>query len=127
MDLCLKMKHALPITREVSNLEPYTPGPAGEVSNLAFYILTFCCYFLFSINATAQNLPQFTDITHAAGIDFVHNTGAFGEKYLPETMGSGCAFIDYNMDGWQDILLVNGKDWEGKPNPETANDGTLPQ
>ncbi len=66
--------------------------------------------------ATAQSLlPQWTDITRTAGIDFVHNNGAFGEKYLPETMGSGCAFLDYDSDGWQDILLVNGKDWPGKP------------
>jgi len=56
---------------------------------------------------------QFVDITRQAGIRFQHNTGAFGQKYLPETMGSGCAFLDYNNDGWQDILLVNGMDWPG--------------
>ena len=100
---------------EVSNLGTYISRPAGEVFNLAFRILICCCYFFFSLNVAAQPLPQFTDITHPAGIDFVHNTGAFGKKYLPETMGSGCAFIDYNTDGWQDILLVNGKDWEGEP------------
>ena len=61
----------------------------------------------------AETLPQFVDITRAAGIDFVHNTGAFGEKYLPEEIASGCAFIDYDNDEWQDILLVNGKDWQG--------------
>ena len=77
------------------------------------HLITFLIFS--SLNAGAQNLPQFTDITQTAGIDFIHNTGAFGEKYLPETMGSGCAFIDYDNDGWQDILLVNGKDWEGKP------------
>ena len=76
--------------------------------------LTF--YFLFTnlLNTTsvlADPLPQFTDITEEAGIEFIHNNGAFGKKYLPETMGSGCAFLDYNSDGWQDILLVNGKDW----------------
>src|SRR3989475_12865849 len=48
-----------------------------------------------------------------AGIDFRHNSGAFGEKYLPETLGAGCAFLDYDNDGWQDILLVNGMDWPG--------------
>ena len=63
--------------------------------------------------AIAEPLPQFVEVTKAAGIDFVHNSGAFGKKYLPETMGAGCAFIDYNNDGWQDILLVNGKDWPG--------------
>jgi hypothetical protein len=56
---------------------------------------------------------QFVDITRQAGIRFVHNSGAFGKKYLPETMGSGCAFLDYDNDGWQDILLVNSMDWPG--------------
>jgi enediyne biosynthesis protein E4 len=54
-----------------------------------------------------------TDITGAAGIDFHHNSGAFGAKYLPETLGPGCAFLDYDNDGWLDILLVNGMDWPG--------------
>ena len=48
-----------------------------------------------------------------AGIRFPHNSGAFGEKYLPETLGPGCAFLDYDNDGWQDILLINGMDWPG--------------
>ena len=38
-----------------------------------------------------------------------------GKNTSPKQLGSGCAFIDYNNDGWQDILLVNGKDWEGEP------------
>jgi enediyne biosynthesis protein E4 len=56
---------------------------------------------------------QFRDITQQAGIRFVHNNGAFGKKYLPETMGPGVAFIDYDNDGWPDIFLVNGMDWPG--------------
>jgi len=56
---------------------------------------------------------QFRDITQRAGIHFVHNNGAFGKKYLPETMGPGVAFIDYDNDGWPDIFLVNGMDWPG--------------
>jgi len=56
---------------------------------------------------------QFHDITQQAGIHFVHNNGAFGKKYLPETMGSGVAFMDYDNDGWPDIFLVNGMDWPG--------------
>ena len=55
----------------------------------------------------------FTDITAQAGIHFKHNSGAFGKKYLPETMGSGVCFIDYDNDGWQDILLINSMDWPG--------------
>ena len=54
---------------------------------------------------------EYTDVTADAGIRFKHNSGAFGKKYLPETIGSGCAFLDYDNDGWQDILLVNSMDW----------------
>ena len=54
---------------------------------------------------------EFTDVTAQAGIHFKHNSGAFGKKYLPETIGAGCAFLDYDNDGWQDILLVNSMDW----------------
>ncbi len=57
---------------------------------------------------------RFTDVTTRAGIRFHHNSGAFGQKYLPETLGPGCAFLDYDGDGWQDILLVNGMDWPGR-------------
>jgi len=63
---------------------------------------------------------QFTDVTAAAGIHFVHNSGAFGGKYLPETLGPGCAFLDYDNDGWQDILLVNGMDWPGHRRQRTT-------
>jgi hypothetical protein len=56
---------------------------------------------------------EFADITSLAGIHFKHNSGAFGKKYLPETMGSGVCFIDYDNDGWQDILLINSMDWPG--------------
>ncbi len=52
----------------------------------------------------------FRDITQQAGIRFTHTNGATGKKYLPETMGPGCAFLDYDNDGYADILLINGKD-----------------
>ncbi|MCX6589192.1 MAG: CRTAC1 family protein [Acidobacteria bacterium] len=58
---------------------------------------------------------QLEDVTRAAGIDFSHHTGAFGARYLPETLGPGCAFLDYDNDGWLDVLLVNGQDWPGHP------------
>ena len=53
------------------------------------------------------------DVTKTVGIDFKHNSGAYGGKLLPETLGSGCAFLDYDGDGYQDILLVNSMDWPG--------------
>ena len=51
---------------------------------------------------------KFTDVTDVSGIEFRHFTGATGERYMPETMGAGCAFLDYNTDGHLDILLANG-------------------
>src|SRR5436305_2672190 len=63
---------------------------------------------------------RFTDITAAAGIHFVHNSGRAGKKWLPETMGSGCAFFDADGDGWPDILLINGKDWTARGRHTTA-------
>ena len=75
--------------------------------------------FPFSLDArqaAGQRGPldfQLVDVTSRAGITFRHNTGAYGGKLLPETLGSGCAFLDYDADGWQDILLVNSTDWPG--------------
>src|SRR6202171_5294911 len=67
------------------------------------------------IGATPEtSTVQFRDVTQQAGIHFVHNHGAFGKKFLPETMGPGVAFIDYDNDGWPDIFLVNGMDWPGR-------------
>ena len=55
---------------------------------------------------------QFTDVTDVFGIEFQHFTGATGERYMPETMGAGCAFLDYDADGNLDLLLTNGTAWE---------------
>ncbi|HJR61594.1 MAG TPA: CRTAC1 family protein [Vicinamibacterales bacterium] len=63
----------------------------------------------------AAALPTFTDISTAAGVRFRHTSGAFGRKYLPETMGSGAAFVDADGDGHQDLLLVNSMPWPGQP------------
>jgi hypothetical protein len=64
--------------------------------------------------AQPSAIPQFTDATAAAGIRFRHTNGAFGKKYLPETVGSGVAFLDVDNDGWQDLLLVNSRNWPGR-------------
>jgi hypothetical protein len=63
----------------------------------------------------APESPGFrlVDVTAPSGVQFRHNSGAYGGKLLPETLGSGCAFLDYDSDGWQDILLINGMDWLG--------------
>jgi hypothetical protein len=80
--------------------------------------------------ATAPG-PIFTDVTETAGIRFTHNSGRTGKKYLPETLGSGCAFVDLDGDGWPDILLINSKDFEPKGRHSVAalyhnnHDGTF--
>ena len=87
---------------------------------------------LLAASAPAQE-PSFVDVTEAAGIRFVHENGAFGEKYLPETMGSGVAFFDADGDGDQDLLFVNSRRWPGhrtEPEPTAAlylnrGDGTF--
>ncbi len=64
--------------------------------------------------ALALSQGRFTDVTKQAGIQFVHNAGKAGKKWLPETMGAGVAFTDLNGDGLPDIVLVNSKDWVPK-------------
>ncbi len=73
-----------------------------------------------SVASVSAQQIQFSDITARAGIHFTHNNGAFGKKYLPETMGPGCAFIDYDNDGWPDILLINGQNWPGRTSAATT-------
>lgn len=68
---------------------------------------------------------RLVDVTGEAGIHFHHNSGAYGGKLLPETLGAGCAFFDYDRDGWQDILLVNGMDWPGHGRERKSEPTTL--
>jgi len=88
-----------------------------------FFALAISCALLsFAALRAAEHSPstvQFVDVTRAAGVHFVHNNGAFGKMWLPEAMGSGVAFIDYNNDGWPDILLINGADFPGHGNRHT--------
>ena len=79
-------------------------------------LLLFAYKMQFPSRAGAQSAEAdatFQEATAKAGVRFAHNNGAFGKKYLPETVGPGVAFIDYDNDGWPDIFLVNGADWPG--------------
>jgi enediyne biosynthesis protein E4 len=68
-----------------------------------------------SVTASTEEIPvaRFTDITASSGIDFVHENGAYGDKLLPESMGGGVAFFDYDGDGKQDVLFINSTYWPG--------------
>lgn len=72
-------------------------------------------YVISDSSAERATIP-FTDITKSAGIDFVHVNGAFGKKWMPETIGSGGGFFDYDNDGWPDLFLVNSSYWPGYEN-----------
>ena len=72
-----------------------------------------------AILATPEEVPtaKFTDITGSSGIKFVHNNGTYGAKLLPETMGGGVAFFDFDNDGHPDLLFVNSTYWPGHVPP----------
>jgi enediyne biosynthesis protein E4 len=76
-----------------------------------------CCLLAILTPAAFGQRPsgpiRFVDATAASGISFRHHSGAFGKKYLPETMGSGVCVFDYDNDGFEDILFVNSMDWPG--------------
>ncbi len=61
----------------------------------------------FASSADSSSYP-FTEVpSSASGIDWVHTAGLSPEKYLPQSTGAGCAFLDYDNDGWMDIYFVN--------------------
>src|SRR5579862_3487407 len=104
-----------------SSIEVFTTEAQSHRGNLRRFARSFLCasvspwFISVCMVVTAQAQVHFRDITAQARIHFTHNNGAFGKKWLPETMGPGCAFIDYDNDGYPDIVLVNGSDFPGHP------------
>lgn len=86
---------AKPTSPQAPQIEPPRPRSAIPVPNVTF-----------------------RDVTEAAGLHFQHYNGAFGLKLLPETMGPGVCILDYDNDGWQDVLLINGCPWPGQDWPQ---------
>ncbi|MCI0417074.1 CRTAC1 family protein [bacterium] len=76
--------------------------------------LVFVCCTKTPTEKPPSSIPTaFTDITQQTGLNFVHEPGVDGSYFMPESMGSGGAFFDYNNDGYLDIYLINGN-WHGK-------------
>ena len=123
--------------------EPITPGndpAAGRALRRSLIVLLLIgtvvggAFFLFEPKPSdsqgsgqsagmSPRIPdaRFTDVTTGSGLRFSHVSGAAGEKLLPETMGGGVAFLDFDNDGDQDLLFVNSTSWPG-----TAADGPKP-
>jgi hypothetical protein len=91
----------------------------GVTASLAVFVLATAVAANNARGPDASGVT-FRDVTQHAGIRFTHNNGAFGKKFLPETLGPGVAFIDYDNDGWPDIFLVNGMDWPGHVQKHTT-------
>jgi enediyne biosynthesis protein E4 len=123
--LCSCKPKALPVTSQAEREQP-TQALQAAIPNEAAHQQT-------TVQPVRPSGPiRFTDVTESAGIRFRHNSGAFGKKYLPETMGSGVCVLDYDNDGWQDVLFVQSMDWpEHKTRRSTAalyhnnHDGTF--
>jgi enediyne biosynthesis protein E4 len=112
----------MPFSKPDLTTESRSHGETPKPSFPDFLRVSVSPWFIVLLLVTAARAQTITfrEITAQAGIHFTHNNGAFGKKWLPETMGPGCAFIDYDNDGWPDILLINGQDWPGHPKSGTT-------
>ncbi len=88
-----------------------------------FHLILICLFLFISISPinADETTVRFTDQTQAAKINFRHNNGASDHRYLPETMGSGCLFFDYDNDGHLDIFLVNSGKTCANPSKHRSN------
>ena len=77
--------------------------------------LAACLTVTLAAQPQQRNSLAFTDVTAKSGVTFRHTSGAFGNKYLPETMGTGVVVLDFDNDGHQDLFFANGKAWPGRP------------
>ena len=69
-----------------------------------------------------NNTPLFSDVTQEVGISFRHFDGRQGNRYFIETIGSGCAFLDYNNDGLMDLYLVNASSYPNEDEQSEVSD-----
>jgi hypothetical protein len=119
---CNQQPPEVPVPAKVAvPAPPAVPGPPKTAPPIPSATATTTGSTSTAAEASRPAGPiEFTDVTAQSGIRFKHNTGAFGKKYLPETMGSGVCFIDYDNDGWQDIFFVNSMNWPGHNSAEKS-------
>jgi hypothetical protein len=94
------MPHELHLRRDFLRLLASSAAAAGVPKFLSAPLPT-------AAEKPSPNFPFSEILPSASGIDFVHTSGHSPQKYLPESTGPGCAFLDYDNDGWMDIYLVN--------------------
>lgn len=109
----MKARHAGPFSICLFAAATSCGGDGPETAEAPSYTQTRPS-FTERAGADASTSIRFTDVTAAAGIDFVHATGAFGEKWMPETMGSGVIVLDYDGDDWPDLFFINSTGWDGR-------------
>lgn len=83
------------------------------------WVAAICAALCVTVVITATTSVVFVDVTDEAGLRFRHISGAFGQKYMPETLGAGGVWLDVDNDGWQDIVLVNSSTWPGQSTSDT--------
>ena len=103
---------------------PSGPGslPRRDLLRMLMGIATFGGFSRTAFGSDVPIYPFSQVAPSASGISWVHTNGRSPEMYLPETTGAGCAFLDYDNDGWMDIYLVNGGACDFyNPNPPLRN------
>ena len=94
-------------------------GKFASFSPIMFHVLYLTLVCCIATGEAELPTAKFVDVTDEAGLDFKHFTGATGKRYMPETMGSGCAFLDFDADGYLDILFANGTGWDNSESNQT--------
>jgi len=117
------MKSKDSISAPLTILPPNRPVRRSVWGGLSACAVVLCLAVVSGgARASAADGIRFADVTKKAGIGFIHTNGAAGQKFYPETFGSGVCVIDYDRDGWPDLFFVNGRAWT----PDEARSAATP-